>query len=464
MFQEFYRHCKQNNFWQPNQKILVAVSGGADSMVLLELLQKAAAKDQLTLAVAHVDHQLRAASKQEADYLKAYCQAHQLTYYSQKWQTTDKQKNTEARARAFRYDFFSKIMAAENYASIMTAHHKDDQAETILLKLTRGSALTNLVGIRNQQTFSSGQLIRPLLIFSKEELLNYAQQIKLVYFEDETNQSDSYARNRLRRQVVPVLKKENPQFLQHISEFSTQVELAEELINSVIEPKYTRWVQFSESGWQFSLTELKHEKISIQTFFLMHLFQQTLVPKGVAINHYHVQQLLAMINQPMPQWTLDIGLGWQALKAYDQIFLKKRQENEKQQTFVLHLNEQLFLSENEWLALEMSEKPLDQPERVKEWQSYSLPITSQMTLPFLVRHRQNGDRIALQPHLTKKVSRLFIDNKIPNMLREQAWLIWSANKELIWIPNFANSYLSIPKETDKIHYRLLYKTKQRSSE
>jgi tRNA(Ile)-lysidine synthetase-like protein len=460
MFQEFYRHGKQNNYWQPKQKILVAVSGGVDSMVLLKLLQKAAAKDHFSLAVAHVDHQLRPASKQEAAYLKTYCCERQLTFYSQKWLARDKQKNTEARARAFRYEFFSKIMANENYTAVMTAHHQDDQAETILMKLTRGSALTNLAGIRDKQAFNNGHLIRPLLAFPKAKLLAYAQKTKLIYFEDETNQSNDYTRNRLRHQVVPVLKKENPQFLQHMSEFSTQVELAEELIYSVIAPKYTRWVQSNEAGWQFSLAELKHEKISVQTFFLMYLLQQTLVPKGVSVKQYHMHQLLAMINQSTPQMILDIGLGWQALKVYDQIYLQKEQPHEKQQSFILHLNEPLFLSENEWLALEIVTEPLKQPQSLKDWQTYSLPITSQMKLPFLIRHRLNGDKIALRPNLTKKVSRLFIDNKIPNNQREQAWLIWSADKELIWIPNFANSYLSIPKETDKIHYRLLYKTKQ----
>jgi tRNA(Ile)-lysidine synthetase-like protein len=464
MFQEFYRQGKQNNYWQPKQKILVAVSGGVDSMVLLELLQKAAEKDHLSLAVAHIDHQLRPVSEQEADYLKSYCHERHLTFYSQKWQARDKQKNTEARARAFRYNFFSKIMVNENYTAVMTAHHQDDQAETILMKLTRGSALTNLAGIRDKQVFSKGHLIRPLLTFSKAELLDYAQKTKLTYFEDETNQSNDYVRNRLRHQVVPILKKENPQFLQHMSEFSTQVELAADLIHSVIEPKYTRWVQSNEVGWQCSLAELKQEKISVQTFFLMHLLQQALVPKGVPVKHYHMQQLLAMINQPTPQMTLDIGMGWQALKTYDQIYLQKKQLHEKQQSFVLHLNEPLFLSENEWLVLEKVTEPFKLPESLQDWQTYSLPIASQLKQPFLVRHRLNGDKIALQPNLTKKVSRLFIDNKVPNTQREQAWLIWSADKELIWIPNFANSYLSIPKETDKIHYRLLYKTKQRLSE
>lgn len=460
MFQEFYDHCKKNDYWQQNQQILLAVSGGVDSMVLLELMQTAAQKDCLTLTVAHIDHRLRPESSVEADYLKQYCQKREITYYSKIWDEADKTKNTEARARTIRYDFFAEIMKREEISLLLTAHHSDDQAETLLMKLTRGSTLSNLVGIRASQSFGSGTLIRPFLIFSKERLEQFAKQSKIVYFEDSSNQSDTYMRNRIRRQVVPLLKKENPKFLQHMADFSEQITLADEIIQSVIEPMYARWVSKTKTGWSIQLSELKQEKKSVQTFFLMTLFQRTIVPKGVSISQSQRQQLLTMLDRPAPQLSMDIEQGWQVIKEYDTLFLEKKQTVHEDALFFLNEFEHVFLSKNEWLGLETVKEKIDPPEIVKKWTEFSLLISGQTALPLTIRHRKNGDRISLTPNLTKRLNRLFIDQKIPNLIRERAWVILSAEEEIIWVPKFANSYLSIPTETDKILYRLLYRIKE----
>ena len=305
MFQEFHNHCKRNEYWQPKQKILLAVSGGMDSMVLLELMQIAAKKDHLELIVAHVNHQLREESKSEADYLKKYCRKQKISYYSKVWAHSDKTKNTEARARKFRYDFFTEVMEQEEIPVLLTAHHSDDQAETVLMKLTRGSALPNLVGIRAKQSFANGLLIRPFLIFSKERLEAFAKESEIVYFEDSSNQSDLYMRNRIRHKVVPLLKKENSRFLQHMEDFSEQITLADEIIQLVIEPKYDKWVTKTAAGWLIQLSELRQEKKSIQVFFLMTLLQRTIVPVGVTISRLQIEQLLFLLKQTAPQLSMD---------------------------------------------------------------------------------------------------------------------------------------------------------------
>ncbi|EOL44627.1 tRNA lysidine(34) synthetase TilS [Enterococcus caccae] len=460
MFQEFYNHCKKNDYWQPNQKILLAVSGGVDSMVLLELMQIAARKDQLKLSVAHVDHQLRAESMAESIHLKNYCRKNSIPYYSRIWDEQDKTKNTEARARKFRYDFFTEIMDQAEIPLLLTAHHSDDQAETILMKLTRGSALLNLVGIRARQSFGRGELIRPFLIFSKEELEQFAKQSGIVYFEDSSNQTTAYMRNRLRHQVVPLLKKENPNFLQHMSDFSEQISFADDIIRSVIEPKYSQWVEKTTEGWTIQLSELKQEKRSVQTFFIMMLFQKSIVPEGVSINQLQIQQLLFLLNQSMPQLAMDLEQGWQIMKEYDLAYLRKKKLSHDEKTFYLNEGEQIFLSETEWLSLETIETKREQPQTVKTWKELSLLISGEIPLPLTIRHRENGDRISLTPNLTKRLNRFFIDQKIPNSIRDQAWVVLSAEEEIIWVPQFVNSYLSIPKETDKILYRLLYKVKE----
>ncbi|MHC5228877.1 tRNA lysidine(34) synthetase TilS [Enterococcus sp. LJL99] len=463
MFKKFLAHGRKNHFWSRDSRILLAISGGVDSMVLLNFMEQIAKQEQVTIGVAHVNHQLRPESINEAAYIKEYCRRKQLPYYEIKWTAQSKKSNIEARARAFRYEFFEEIMTKNNYDSLMTAHHSDDQAETVLMKLTRGSALLNLVGIRPVRSFGKGKLIRPFLIFPKDELEKLANALGIVYFEDSTNQTNAYFRNRMRHQVIPVLKKENANFLSHIKQFTEQIALANEVIQSVVEPKYEQWVVQNSRSWQIDLNELKKENRSIQVFFFNFFFQKTLIDKGVEINQTHVEQILQILNQDSPQKTINLGKDWLFEKRYNQavIHQKKKQAIDLANvTYQVNLSEGIFLSETEWLGLEEATKELVLPREIVDWHEEILLIKQQTPLPLAIRHRQNGDRLKLSESLTKKVNRLFIDLKIPNESRETAWVILSAEQEVIWLPTFGNSYLSIPKETDKMFYRIRYRTKR----
>lgn len=274
MFWQFYKRGKEQGFWQPHQTIVVAVSGGVDSMALLTLMEQVAEKEQLQLVVAHVNHQLREASAQEAQYLATYCQQRELTYYETRWEDPEKQRNLEAKARTFRYEFFKEVMEIEGAAVLMTAHHLDDQAETILMKLIRGTNFSHSAGIKERRPFATGELIRPLLIYPKEELYQFAQRQAFVYFEDETNQTNEYLRNRLRNQVLPLLKQENPQFLDQIASFSNEQRFAQEFIQEQIEPQLSEAVEPTQQGWRIPLKRLLKETPAYQHFFLTAFFQK----------------------------------------------------------------------------------------------------------------------------------------------------------------------------------------------
>lgn len=463
MFRKFLAHGKKNHFWPQNSRILLAISGGVDSMLLLNFMERIAKQERVTIGVAHVDHQLRPESINEAAYIEDYCRSKGLPYYGIKWTIEGEQINTEARARAFRYEFFEQVMNENSYDSIMTAHHSDDQAETVLMKLTRGSELSNLVGIRMVRPFGKGKLIRPFLIFSKDEIRKKAKTLDMVYFEDSTNQTNDYFRNRIRHQVVPVLKKENPNFLSHMQQFSKQIAFADELIQSVIESKYKHWVVKCSDRWEIDLVDLKKEKQSIQFFFFSFFFQETLIRKGIEINQANVEQILKIMNQDIPQKSINLEKNWLFEKKYDVavVYQKKKQTiNLTNENYQLNLLEGCFLSETEWIGLEDATTEVTIPRKIAKWQEEIHLIKQQIALPLSIRHRQNGDRLKLSESLTKKINRLFIDRKIPNEIRESVWVILSAEQEVIWVPTFGNSYLSIPEETDKMFYRIRYRTKR----
>lgn len=462
MYAQFYDTGEKKAFWQPNQTIVLAVSGGVDSMVLFHLMARVAKKRKLQLVVAHVDHQLRAASQAEAAYLQAYCEKQHYPFFQKTWEDPQKERQTEARARAFRYAFFREIMTKTQAETVMTAHHQDDQAETVLMKLTRGSSFSGLVGIRDKQAFGSGLLIRPLLTFSKQTLYDYAQKAALTYFEDASNATDQYTRNRIRHHVIPVLKKENPQFLNHITQFHQQVDYANQLFSQFVTPLFQQWLQTTETGWQIALAPLKLAGEAQQYFFCSFLYETLFIPHHIAFNRQQIQQLLTLINSPHPQQQMDLGQSWQIRKTYEMIEIlpKKEETSVANQTFILSLDQSFFLSKTEWIALCEGEQTPTFPEQTANWRMHTLLLSEQTALPLIIRHRQAGDRIQLTEHLRKKISRVFIDQKVPQQFRERAWLILSAAQEVLWLPNFANSCLSIPKETDKIHYRLLYRVKE----
>ena len=163
------------------KKVLVAVSTGCDSMVLLDLLLQSQSRFDLQIYVAYVDHQLRPASKVETAFIKDYCHKSQLPLRMYTWPlAAHPAKGVEAAARKMRYDFFKRVMATEQLTTLLTAHHADDQAETFLMKLIRGGQLAQLTAIAPQRNFGAGkELVRPLLGFTKQELADYAQANKI---------------------------------------------------------------------------------------------------------------------------------------------------------------------------------------------------------------------------------------------------------------------------------------------
>lgn len=193
-----------------SKKLLLAVSGGIDSMVLLDLIHKL----RLDLAVAHCNFNLRGQeSDADQSFVEKYCKERNITFHTQLFDTAqyaEKYKTSiQIAARELRYNWFFELKNIYNYDYILTAHHLDDSVETFLINLTRGTGLEGLVGITDNK-----DIIRPLLIFSRQEIELYAQQFNLEWREDKTNASDKYLRNKIRHHIVPILKELNPNFLE----------------------------------------------------------------------------------------------------------------------------------------------------------------------------------------------------------------------------------------------------------
>nr|WP_054757651.1 tRNA lysidine(34) synthetase TilS [Liquorilactobacillus satsumensis] len=225
-------------------------------MTLLDLLLQLPTSVRPRIYVAYIDHQLRQESRQEREFIVEFCKQKGLPLFSAVWPLSEHPQNgVEEAARNFRYTFFQKILKQNAISELLTAHHADDQAETFLMKLIRGGELGQLCAIRQKRSFATNfWLIRPLLPFSKNLIREYAQKRQLSFFEDRTNQTNAFLRNRLRHQVVPLLKKENPRFLEHINAYTAQLAevciVAQHVIAKQVNQLKNVTGSYSLQGWK----------------------------------------------------------------------------------------------------------------------------------------------------------------------------------------------------------------------
>jgi tRNA(Ile)-lysidine synthase len=199
LLRRFMRFARGKKLVRRNDHVLVAVSGGIDSMVLLHLFRASAPDLGITISAAHFDHAMRSASAADAEWLAGVCAAWKIPLISERTQSALYGENA---ARNARYAFLADAAARTHATRIATAHHADDQIETVLFRLMRGTGLRGLSGIPMRR----GAIIRPLLRFRKAELEAYAADNSIRFRQDETNATDAYARNRIRRAVIPSLQ------------------------------------------------------------------------------------------------------------------------------------------------------------------------------------------------------------------------------------------------------------------
>ncbi|MFN0189426.1 MAG: tRNA lysidine(34) synthetase TilS [Bacteroidia bacterium] len=245
--QQFLNYCRKQLGLTTETSILLAVSGGVDSMVMLHLFHRL----HFNIAVAHCNFNLRGNASQEDEKLcERICKILEVPFYHQAFDT---KKNAEENgvsiqmaARQLRYAWFDELTEKNKFDFVSTAHHSNDQAETILMNLISGKGVASLRGIPSQNK----KTVRPLLSFSKEEILTYATENNIEWREDESNASSDYQRNYIRHHVIPNLKELNPSIQENLVRLGNRIEemnfLVDEYSKSILEPCIQRHRDFVE--------------------------------------------------------------------------------------------------------------------------------------------------------------------------------------------------------------------------
>ena len=457
--QEFKQLVMKNKWWHPQEKVLVAVSAGVDSVVLFHLLQSLSKEFRPKIIVAHINHQLRAISIEEEVFVRSLCSTYQVPFFTKRWEAGPHIKsNLEFEAREFRYGFFEEVMKQEGITKLLTAHHGDDQVETMLMRLINGSRLETLTGIQEVRKLGNGEIIRPLLSFRKKELSNYSKEQELLFYEDETNHEGVHLRNRLRIDIIPRLEKENPRFSEHLLERQKELEMRLKVLDKFMQPLFQKCVIFSEDKCLIYVKEYQKQSREEQQLILSLLMTSLQKELGLVVSFEQQKLIHEVLVSSKPNSSLNLKGDWVLERTYDALEIKRKmlQERRPDLSFSVGLNEGLYLSETEWFAF-YEEGQFEIPKAVSNWNKVEMDLKKNFKGNLNIRKKVPGDRLIIdQKGHQKKVSRYFIDEKILPTDREKSWVVTDSQDEIKWLVPFRESYLSIRDETDKIHYKLVY--------
>lgn len=458
LIKKLEEQIKKEKWWEKDEKVLVAVSGGVDSVVLLHLLLDLPSDVRPKIYVAHINHQLRDISEEEEAFVLRLCRDNQVPIFTTKWlEGLTISSDVEQQARQFRYGFFDEVMKRQKITKLLTAHHEDDQVETMMMRLINGNRVKSIVGMKRTRDFGEGKLVRPLLQMTKAEIKLFAKENNISFYEDESNQSLDYLRNRLRQQLLPTIKKENPKFNEHMMRFKKEQEFGASLIEEIVRPKYHECVTFATDEWQISRQKFISYTQKEQYFILEYLMDSLMEKENIVIGFKQKEQLHANLLSDKPNQRYLLKKDWYVTRLYDDVTIsKKKEEIDKEISFDIALNQGVFLSGTEWFGFfEVGNEVF--PSISKSWVKKEMLFSSSQQKRIIIRKKRPGDRLLLnEKGQTKKVSRYFIDEKIPTLERKKSWVVEDHENIVKWLVPFRESYLSIRDETDKIQYKLVY--------
>ncbi|GEK89998.1 tRNA(Ile)-lysidine synthase [Alkalibacterium putridalgicola] len=458
--EDFLNQIQSKSYWRAGESIVVGVSGGVDSMVLFDLLNQLPDDCRPDIHVAHVNHQLRPESDAEEHFIKKWMKTYAVPVHTYTWNKTDHPAaGIEQAARNVRYRFFSEVAEKVNSRFILTAHHRDDQVETVLMRLVRGSSLDELTGISNERPAEGRIVLRLLLPYSKDRILNYARENAVSWREDESNQSSLYTRNRFRHHIIPELKLENPALEKHIYDFSSDMNDLLKVVEPLIEAELARSFGLSPTRMQLNLSSFLTQEHGFQKIVLRRAFKKWRTEQVYAISQQHVDLLLDWFEAGGPNTYLELPGRLTAQKEYDKCIIEEAVNSEETNASdavseVLELGQWKVLNETEkigWFTYETFRKMVGMKgqiiylaEKGIEW-------------PLVVRHREPGDKMKVKGlDGSKKIKDVFIDQKVPRKKRDEAWLITDSRGQIVWLAGYKESPLSLNPLTDTIIYVLIY--------
>ena len=383
---------------------IVGVSGGCDSMALLDLL----VTHHYHVIVAHVNYQLRNDTELDYQVVHDYCQSHEVPFHYKEVSHDDYQEgNFQAIARNIRYQFYQELYKQYHASGVILGHHFDDHVETIYMYLERGSE-SDYIGIQEKSIVKGMMIIRPLLHVYKRDLRSYCEHHQIAYHDDYTNFQTDFTRDLIRNTILNTYSDEEKQAL------ALKAKALNKKRQEKQEAVWPLLVKYHQQG-KISLDEIDEDLLYP---FLYNLLKEAMQTK--AIKRSLIEEVIHQIHSPKPNITFALSIHLLFIKEYNNIYVQTKHQEEGYSYQFDHL--EIFDCDHFHVRLS---GPLNNGVHVDE-----------EDFPLTIRTFQSGDRIKTKGG-TKKVSRLFIDHKIPAHLRKSYPLLCNAQGEIILIPEVA---------------------------
>ena len=408
-----------------NDTIVIGLSGGPDSMCLLDIIKSL--NKNIKIVCAHINHNIRKESFEEQKFIEDYCQKNELIFETTTFdKKSEEQDYNELELREKRYNYFETIIKKYNAKYLFTAHHGDDLVETILMRISRGSNLKGYTGFQVETKKKNYKVIKPLIFLTKEDINTYNEERNIPYVLDKTNDEDNYTRNRYRHNVLPFLKGENQnihlKYLKFSRELLTYYEYVDKVVNKEIDKRFEKNTLDIEG---FS----RLDKL-IQTKIIEYILDTNYIDNLYLVSDKHVNLILNIIDNPKPNLEINLPDNLHITKSYN--ILKITRNKKSNEEYNIPIIEETLLPNGKTIKI------------VKQTESnsnfYIRLNSKELTLPLYVRTRKEGDKMIVKNmDSPKKVKDIFINSKLSKEERDTQPIVVDKEGNIIWLPGIKKS-------------------------
>ena len=447
---------EKHHMLSPGDRVIAGISGGADSVCLLFVLLQLSKELAFKVHVVHVNHGIRAEAGEDAAYVQTLCRQYDLPFTLVEADVrtrADREKRSEEETgRLVRYEAFEKVCAQVGGTKIAVAHNANDQAETMLFHLFRGSGLTGLCGIRPVRE----QIIRPLLCVERGEIEDFLQQKGMSYCIDKTNEEDTYTRNRIRHHILPYAREwVSEGAISHMTNTAQLLQETEDFVKQVTQVAYDKCVtsvgRETDQGLQLQIPEALTYPPLIRKYLILSVLEEC-IPARKDVTARHVNAVVSFLENPGNR-CLSLPGGFVARREYDRLIVERDPVGQELpgQAWTIDPADTGEIGIPGLGALEfqvfdrkfLEDIPQNQ---YTKWFDYD-KIKESLTL----RTRKEGDYLTIDRGLSRKsLQDYMVNEKIPRQVRDQVWLL-ADGQHILWVIGYRISQAyKVSEETKRI--------------
>ena len=417
---------KINTLWNKEDKIAIALSGGVDSIVLFHLLVTEYKDSYKELVVFHINHGLREESYEEAEFVERFVKDFDVKFYKEELNMSDLERDShtseEMLARELRYQAFNKMAKLEGVTKLLTAHHKNDQVENILMRLLTGRSIDHSLAICEEIEMAGLTIYRPLLNSLKAELEEYAKENNLHYYVDTTNFDTDYTRNNIRHNIVPLLNDINSGSFDNLINFANYYQNINNNLKKAILSNKDNYI-FSRDEDKISLVKDKFLELNEEE---MYFLLKDLITDELGI--FDVKQraifdVVSSLKKNSGNKSYDLKNNLKIISQYETLYIHKIEKkcyNDKIEIIIDKIYEKNvyeFYQNKFIISTDAKDSEIG---------------FNKSELPLLVTIKKEGDRVR-RGEINKKLSRIFIDEKVPKELRDTLPVIRNNKGEVLGV-------------------------------